>query len=411
VVTPWSQRQANLSAHRHTIPAMARPEYRPAKDGTDAWRVRYRIGGRQSGETFYTLGAAQEFCDWIRVFGTERAVQLLATETAHLQPPAVLPTLDEWAERYIDALPGASGDTKDGYRSSYRHSFGTRIGMLRLDQVDREAVSRAIVDMQRAGGPRTKGGYSDKSIANHHGLLFGMMATAVLDRVITANPCAGVRLPRNSDHEKQPKRFLTPAEFQRLWSKIGAHHRPLIETLVGTGIRWGEAEALLVSDVDLAARLLHVTKAAKRSGDGRRIIGPTKTRRSRRTVSLPLELVETLEAVVRGRDDRERLFVAPRGGPLGHKVFWQDVWLPACAKAKLAEPRPRIHDLRHTYASWMIAEGVSMKALQESLGHESITTTMDLYGHLMPGAMEETAAAASRALARALPGRGKIRAA
>lgn len=379
------------------------PQRRSSKTGQTAWRVRFRVNGRQRGETFYTEGSAQEFCDWIRIFGPARALELLATREQVTAPAApASPTLDEWAERYIAALPGASGSTKAEYRSSYRHSFGRLLGHVRIDTLDREAVARAIGQLQKIGG-RGGTGYSDKSIANHHGLLSAMMATAVADGMIATSPCARIRLPRTTDHDKTPKRYLTHDEFGRLWSAAGAHHRPLLATFVGTGIRWGEAEALLVGDVDLAAGQLQVTKASKRSGErSGRVVGPTKTRRSRRQISLGDDLVSTLAQVVAGRGATDRLFLAPRGGPLVHKNFWEGVWEPACKKANLGAPRPRIHDLRHTHASWMIAEDVDMKTLQERLGHESIVTTMDLYGHLLPGAREKAAQASARALGKAL---------
>jgi integrase len=411
MVTPWSQTEALLSAAAPTVGPMPTPQKRTRSDGTTSWRVRFRINGKQIGETFYSPHAAGEFCDWIRLFGPARALELLRAQTPVVDTSAVIPTLDEWAARYIDSLAGASGSTKAGYRSSYRHSFGKHLGHIRLDLIDRETIARTIGTLQKTGG-RAGNGYADKTIANQHGLLSAMFDTAVADRIIDTSPCVNVRLPRSTEHTDTPKRFLTEDEFATLWQHAGEHHRPLLETLVGTGIRWGEAEALTVADVDLKRRLLSINKAAKWSGVKRtRIIGPTKTPRSRRTISLPAELVETLEKITRGRALDERLFLAPRGGPLGHKVFWSSVWLPACERAQLADPRPRIHDLRHTHASWLIAEGVSMKALQERLGHESIKTTMDLYAHLMPGALQETADAASRALARALPGRGKVRAA
>ena len=389
---------------------MPTPQRRDSATGDTAWRVRYRLAGRQSGETFYTLGAAQEFCDWIRLFGPARAVQLLHTREAAQTTPAAAtaPTLDDWAARYINALPSASGSTKAEYRSSYKHSFGRLLGHVRIDALDREAIAGAITQLQKIGG-REGTGYSDKSIANHHGLLSAMLATAAADGLITTSPCVRIRLPRSTDHTTTPKRYLTHDEFHRLWSAAGAHHRPLLETFVSTGIRWGEAEALLVSDVNLDTGQLQVTKAAKKTGQATaRMIGPTKTRRSKRFISLDAELVETLERVVGGRGPQERLFVAPRGGQLVHKTFWDGVWAPSCARAELGDPRPRIHDLRHTHASWMIAEGIDMKTLQERLGHESITTTMDLYGHLLPGAQEKAAAASSRAISKAL-GRARKR--
>jgi integrase len=60
----------------------------------------------------------------------------------------------------------------------------------------------------------------------------------------------------------------------------------------------------------------------------------------------------------------------------------RSVWYPAIIRAEIAAPRPRLHDLRHTCASWMIAAGVPLPVIQQHLGHESINTTVNLYGHI-----------------------------
>jgi len=377
---------------------MPTPQPRPGADGQiSSWRVRFRIDGRQDGKTFYSHDVAQTFCDWITAFGPARALELIRLEEARLAAPTTAMTLDEWAERYISSLTGASGGTKAGYRSTYKHSFGHYLGSMRLDQLDREMIAGTIAKLMETGGRRGDG-YSDKSIANQHGLLSAMLDTAVRDRHIDTSPCEHVALPRRTEHQDAARRFFLEEEFWALWETITPHYRPLLESLVGTGHRWGEGEALLVADVDLRGRL-RINKAAKNDGNGRRIVGPTKTRKSNRVVTVDEQLLETYERLVHNREPHERLFLAPRGGNLHHKVFWQDAWVPACKRLGW-DPHPRIHDLRHTHASWLIAEDVSMKVIQERLGHESLKTTMDLYGHLLPGAQQEAADAMQRVWAR-----------
>lgn len=375
---------------------MPTPKKVTNKDGSVSYKVRYRLAGVSTSDTFYDPVDAQEFAGMIDAVGPERAVAYL-DQKLHAHAPATrVPTLNEWAVRYIDSLTGASGSTKAGYLSSFTHSFGKHLGELPLDAIDREAIARTIGKLQTHGGRANKG-YSDKSIANHHGLLSAMLQTAALDGIIATSPSARIRLPRRTEHESAPKRFLTEDEFAALDEATLPHHRPVLEAFVGTGLRWGEAEALTVADLSPKLGTLRINKAAKWSGKKRlRIIGPTKTPKSNRIITVDDDLVETLERLVHHRDPRERLFLAPRGGPLRHKVFWENVWLPSCQRAGLDDPRPRIHDLRHTHASWLIAEGVSLKAVQERLGHESFKTTMDLYAHLLPGAHQEAADAMGR---------------
>jgi integrase len=120
--------------------------------------------------------------------------------------------------------------------------------------------------------------------------------------------------------------------------------------------------------------------------------GPTKTY-DRRTVVLPAFVRDQLAQLLsRHRsDDLEALvFRSPDGAPLRHSNFRRRVWLPAVRSADVPEGL-RIHDLRHTCAALLIAEGAHPKAIQEHLGHSSIAVTMDTYGHLFPSQMEELA--------------------
>jgi integrase len=148
-------------------------------------------------------------------------------------------------------------------------------------------------------------------------------------------------------------RILTREEFARLHEAIHAHYKPLVMFLAGTGCRWGEAVALTVADLRLADHLVFIRRALKWSPDNDRKIGPTKTRKSKRTVALPAVLVVELRELAVGRKPSDLVFTAPKGGPIHHRTFWSVIWLPACKAAELV-PRPRPHPLRcpNTTPSW-----------------------------------------------------------
>ena len=93
---------------------------------------------------------------------------------------------------------------------------------------------------------------------------------------------------------------------------------------------------------------------------------------------------------VSGKDPDDLIFTMPGGSVLRLSNWRRAVFLPASARARIS-PRFRIHDLRHTAASLMIQAGYPPKMLQEIMGHASITTTLDLYGHLYPGDMDRYA--------------------
>jgi integrase len=371
---------------------MRTPSEHVAHDGTTTWKVRFRRDGKQSSLTFYgPTGKAEavKFCKLLDTVGADEAVNYLAREAEAPTPTEF--TLDEWAERYIRSLTGITIGTRDDYCKLYARTWSPIIGSLPITLVTRDAVARGVNELSAR--------YADKSVANAHGLLAAMMKAAVRDDLIDKSPCADIRLPRRTAHETAEMRFLTHAEFDDLLHAIPVHWQPLILSLVGTGIRWGEASALLVSDVDLANHTIRITKAIQR---GTREVGPTKTRKSRRTITLPPQVTEALTRLVTGRPRTSPLFVGPKGAPLQHRNFWSDVWRPAVERAGL-DPRPRIHDLRHTHVAWLIAANIPLPVIQARLGHENITTTIDTYGHLLPDLQAQAAYAASVALGDVKP--------
>ena len=201
---------------------------------------------------------------------------------------------------------------------------------------------------------------------------------------------------------------------------------------VGTGMRFGEATAVQGGDYDSQTHELRISRAWKRQGSGW-LVGPPKTKRGRRPVAVPDQLVDYCEHMKRERAADDLLFQQPRGGRIKHSTFYPDVWVPAVrlanglhgwpekgegyapssrsmwrgmrpAPAALALGKtPRIHDARHSAASWLIAAGATIQDVQYTLGHESIQTTSDRYGHLLPGRRRAIGAAMTAALSPALP--------
>ena len=128
-------------------------------------------------------------------------------------------------------------------------------------------------------------GGSGKTISNKHGFVSGAFKAAVRAGVMASNPCKGRRLPHTRVEETV---FLTPGEFRLLCDHIERERwKNLATWLVSTGMRFSEATALTAADIDAHARTCRITKAWKYSGDYRPQIGPPKTKKSIRTISLP----------------------------------------------------------------------------------------------------------------------------
>lgn len=208
---------------------------------------------------------------------------------------------------------------------------------------------------------------------------------AVRSGRIRANPARGLGLPR-------PKRrdyvYLTHAQVHALAAEAGPW-RLLILLLAYTGLRWGEATALRICDIDFGRRRIDVRRAFSDVG-GRIVLGTPKSHQSR-TVPVPRFLAAEIAAAVTNRRADDLVFTTPGGSVVRLSNWRRAVFLPARRRAGLSD-RFRIPDLRHTAASLMIQAGYPPKMLQEIMGHASITTTLDLYGHLYPGEMDRYAA-------------------
>jgi len=392
---------------------MASVRERRRSDGTRSFAVLWRdpVTGRQTSLTYDDERDARVAKELIEAAGGHAAEAARIAEAVGAPGPLVRDVVAE----HIDLLTGVGADTRSHYRGQLAAHIAPVLGAYPVGALR----YRHIAGWVRLMGEK---GLAPKTIANVHGLLSAAMTTAVRLGYRADNPCVGVVLPK-SVATRDEMTVLTRDEFALLLSKVAGFYQPLVLTLVATGLRWGEATALTAGDVDLAARpaTLRVTKAWKRDADRRWYVGPPKTKRARRTVSLPDELVDVLLPLVAGRAPDALLFTNTVGKQLSSSRFWTTTWTPAldaACKPTLADgspdpdaprltKRPRVHDLRHTHASWMIAAGTDLFVLQRRLGHESITTTTETYAHLLPDQQRAAADAAGRAMAGlGLPARG-----
>lgn len=368
---------------------MRTPQRLQTKSGETYYRVRYRRNDQQKALSFFGPDAekdADEFAGLLHTLGADRAV---AWWNANLERPEVGQTLDEYWARYLKALTGLTDGTRLTYDRTYRRVWQEPLGGMPITSITREDVAHVVNALSAVK--------ADKTVRNAYGVISSCFKVAVRDGVLAASPCTGIRLPRRTEHTAAEMRFLTHDEWHRLAQLLPPHYLPLFIMLIGTGMRWGEAEALTVGDVVLEPTpVVRISKAAKwNASKATRDIGPTKTRKSKRTVTLPPEVVEAITPLL-GRRGNERLFLAPRGGELRHRTVYDD-WKKAIKKAGL-EPQPRIHDLRHTHVAWLIAAQIPLPVIQARLGHEHISTTIDRYGHLLPDLQLAAANAASVAM-------------
>jgi integrase len=361
------------------------------KAGKERHKVRFRLGGKETSETFRRKSDATTFAAIMDGGGITAALSWLE---ARDQRESEIP-FRVWHETYVEQLTGVTLRTRDDYRA-YRRRYLSDLDRVPLSLITRGHIT-AIVN--RLDGK----GLSPKTIANVIRHLSSCLALAVEEGHMPANPCRRVRLPKDElgAHET---RFLTPQEFAALLDAIPTHYKPLVVFMVGTGLRWSEATAIQTRHVDLANGTVRVDQAWKKIPGGR-ILGPPKSKKSRRTVNAAVAALAVAKPLLGKPNDY--VFTTPSGKPITYANFRDRVWLDACEDAGL-DPRPGLHALRHTFASWLISEGMSLEAVQDQLGHESILTTRKLYAHLLPAVGVAAGKAASEALERALGHRVQV---
>lgn len=361
---------------------MPKVQTRKTKAGSTVYFVRFRHGETQTSQRFDFESDAILFAQEVDDFGADLAMRRLSAREN--DATVKTPTMNELAAEHF-ATVIAQDDTIAKYRRNWDRTWGNLIGRTHAANLSKPMIEKALRELG--------GRYAEKSIRNHFALLTAVVKRGAEDGYLQASVVRGVRLPRGtSQHNRDDMRILSVTEFMQLEDAMDAHYRPLIRFLWGTGCRWGEATALTVGDIDWPN--VRITKAVK-SGGGPITVGTPKTKRSRRTIIMPDDLRADLAKLTAGREPDELLFPAKGGGYIRHRTFWDRYWKPAAES--IGGTRPRIHDLRHSHASHLLASGVPIHVVSARLGHGSIAITVDTYGHLVPDAIKAAANAASLA--------------
>jgi len=194
-----------------------------------------------------------------------------------------------------------------------------------------------------------------------------------------AAPCIGIELPREQPRDEM--HFLSHEQVAILADAVDDRFRTLIYVAAYTGLRWGELAALKAERVNPLRRTIEVVESLAEV-NGYLYCGPTKTG-ANRTVTLPKFLSQMLQNQLEIYPSSEGyVFTSPEGGPL-RRNFYRRHYKPAVRRAGLPSG-VRFHDLRHTCAALLMAQGAHPKEIQERLGHSTIRMTFDRYGHLFP---------------------------
>ena len=342
-------------------------------DGTLVmYKVRYRDPDRkQRSKTFVKKADAEAFAN---------SVESDIDRGQYLDPAAGKVTVAAWAEEWLATTRHLKPKTQEGYEGLLRKHIIPRLGA-------RSLASVRPIDVRKFVSELVDAGYSPSRVRQARHLLGMLFSAAVENGAIASSPVTGVKLPREQKREMQ---VLTADQVSLIAEAVPHRYRALIYLLAYGGLRWGEAAALRRGRVNILRARIEVSEAVAETSKGLHY-GTTKTYQTR-SVAIPGFLKDMLAEHIAGYVSKERdalLFTTEAGAPLRNNNWRSRVWDPALKEARL--PKVRIHDLRHTCATLLIAQGAHAKAIQRHLGHSSIQITFDTYGHLLPDEQDRVA--------------------
>jgi integrase len=361
-------------------------------------------------DTFRTKGDAQA---WLS--GVETDIR----RGVWVNPSEGRQTLGYWAERWLATTVHLRATTRRGYEVALRTHVLPTFGSQPVSRIDQPAVKAWVAELAHRGS-------APGTIAGARKVLRLILGTAVDAQALATNPCDRVRVPRGRREEMH---FLSAEQVEALADAIehpplrpaghgasptGRHHFPeyaaLVRLAAYSGLRAGEIAGLRVRRLDLLKGKAEVAETLT-DVDGTLVSNATTKSGKVRTVPIPRFIADEVAPLLAGKSPDDYVFTSPEGGPLRHSNFYRRRFRPAVERAGLPDG-VRFHDLRHTYAGFLIAEGAHPKAIMERMGHSSITVTLDRYGHLLPSLEEHLTEALNRsgkAAARRVSARDRAR--
>ncbi|MEV5977243.1 site-specific integrase [Streptomyces sp. NPDC052114] len=361
------------------------------------WRARYRdLDGKEHARHFERKVDAQR---WLDEVTTSMVTGL------YVDPRAGRISFEKYAAKWeAEQIAGEAGTriTDNALRVHLTPALGS-YAMASLRRTHIQALFKKLSEQLGPG-----------SVRNVYDVLVRVMTAAVEDKVIPASPCKRITLPPIPDEEVTPP---TVAQVEAMATAMPPYIRAAIIALAGSGLRIGELLGLKVSDVDFKNGAIRVERQRLQSG----LIGPPKTGKSRRTVPVGEVVTDALLAHLAARPSKEWLFTMEECEPLNYRR-WKTEW--NCARKALQQaenkaaeregrkpvelPHMTTHDLRHFFASALIAGGASVKQVQLVLGHASAVITLRTYAHLWPGEEDRTRSVMDAVLGGLRTGCGQV---
>ncbi len=354
----------------------------------DRWEGRYTAGrAPETGKAIYknVLAKTQKECKEKLIQAIKECEQV---DTVKSEQYTVGQWMDVWFENWAKVKVRPS--SHQTYRGYIENHIKPRIGdvpLAKLTTLDLQKLYKDLLNggrVERMEAKHQPKGLSAKTVRNINQVISSAMDFAKEQRLILTNPTDGCALPKPAHKEMKTLSADQLAAFLREAKESGVFELYYIE--LATGLRRGELLGLKWSDIDFNQGVLHIRRQIARIG-GEVVEAPLKTENSYRTLPIGADAVGIL-LEQRKRTHSDYVFPSPKGGPISpdsvlhmlHRVL-----------KRAGLPEVRFHDLRHTFATLALQNGVDIKTVSGMLGHYSAGFTLDTYAHVTTAAQKQAA--------------------
>jgi len=301
-------------------------------------------------------------------------------------------TVSGWMEEWFEnvAKLKVRPSSHQTYRGYIDHHIAPNIGKIPLEKLstmDLQKLYRKLMNkgrVERIEAEHPPKGLSAKTVRNINQVISSAMDFAVAQKIISENPCKAVALPKVEHKEMQ----TIPAEqlqaFLKEAKETGVYEMYYIE--LATGLRRGELLGLKWTDIDWKNGIIKVRRSIARV-NGEIVESTLKTKNSYRAVTISQQAIEVLKQQ-KAKTNDQYIFPSPNGGPISPDSV-NNMLKRVLARAGI--PKVRFHDLRHTFATIALQNGVDIKTVSGMLGHFSAGFTLDTYAHVTTSAQKEAA--------------------
>lgn len=311
---------------------------------------------------------------------------------------------EEWFEEY--AKPNLRNTTYERLLQLRKRVY-TAIGHLRMDKITPRQIQAFVNALSKEGAnERTGKPLAPKTIRHNLSLISDVFSYAVKMGVVADNPCTKVTIPKGEVKEKQ---IYTPAEVERFLTLLNDEplkYRTFFNLMIYSGFRRGEMLGLEWKDIDFDNNVISIRRTSNYTAKKGVYTDTTKTKKSQRSLKFPQAIMDMLKEYKAEQDEQalkygdkwvetDRLYTKWNGEPMqnGTPYFWLNEF---CTKHNL--PFYGLHSFRHLFASLLVNQGVDIVTVSGALGHSVVSTTSNIYCHMLQEAQAKVSDAVSNAL-------------